>query len=122
MCGSKDNTIRVHLGRVTRYPKNFPAGYYWYGDRRDGPGRPRKISILGDVSGDFVEDGDPQAATPDPEAESELSEKEASDKEDVGVDMDDHSTVSSGLATRTRSRTVNPPDYFGRCKAPVRFA
>ena len=34
--------IRVHLQRVTRCPPAFPAGCFWYGDRRNGPGRPPK--------------------------------------------------------------------------------
>ena len=34
--------IRVHLSRICRCPDNFPAGYFWYGGRRKGPGRPPK--------------------------------------------------------------------------------
>ena len=35
-------TIRVHQSRVCRCPLQFPAGYFWYGGRRKGPGRPPK--------------------------------------------------------------------------------
>ena len=38
----QDNSIRVHQARVTRCPMGFPAGYYWYGNRRSGSGRPPK--------------------------------------------------------------------------------
>lgn len=34
--------IKVHLSRVTRCPSGFPAGNWWYGSRRAGPGRPPK--------------------------------------------------------------------------------
>lgn len=39
---SRDETIHVHLQRVTKCPPGFPAGNYWYGNRRNGPGRPPK--------------------------------------------------------------------------------
>ena len=34
--------IQIHQSRVTRCPLKFPAGYYWYGNKRKGPGRPPK--------------------------------------------------------------------------------
>ena len=37
---SQDGTIQVHKTRVTACPDTFPAGYHWYGDRRQSPGRP----------------------------------------------------------------------------------
>ena len=36
----QDGQIQVHLSRVTRCPQDFPAGYFWYGPRRQGPGPP----------------------------------------------------------------------------------
>ena len=39
---SPKDQIRVHLQRVTKCPPAFPAGYYWYGGRHNGPGRPPK--------------------------------------------------------------------------------
>ena len=50
---AKDDIIRVHLNRVTRCPLSFPAGYYWYGDRRCGPGRSPKV--VADSTGDQIE-------------------------------------------------------------------
>ena len=38
----QDGRIRVHQSRVKTCPPNFPAGFYWYGGRRRGPGRPPK--------------------------------------------------------------------------------
>ena len=33
-------TIQVHQSRIKPCPLDFPAGSYWYGTRRPGPGRP----------------------------------------------------------------------------------
>ena len=35
-----EGTIQVHQNRVCKCPLQFPAGYYWYGGRSKGPGRP----------------------------------------------------------------------------------
>ena len=32
----------MHQLRVTPCPPEFPAGYFWYGNKRHGPGRPPK--------------------------------------------------------------------------------
>ena len=34
--------LHVHQSRVCVCPQEFPAGYYWYGGKRKGPGRPPK--------------------------------------------------------------------------------
>ena len=36
----QDRSIQVHASRVRPCPPNFPAGFYWYGGKRRGPGRP----------------------------------------------------------------------------------
>ena len=38
----QDGRIQIHQTRVTPCPSAFPAGYYWYGDKRPHPGRPLK--------------------------------------------------------------------------------
>ena len=38
----QDGPIQVHQMRVTPCPVEFPAGYYWYGNKQVGPGRPPK--------------------------------------------------------------------------------
>ena len=38
----QDSPIHVHQSRVCLCPEDFPAGYYWYGGKRKGPGRPPK--------------------------------------------------------------------------------
>ena len=38
----QEGGIQVHLSRVKPCPPNFPAGFFWYGGKRRGPGRPPK--------------------------------------------------------------------------------
>ena len=38
----QDDKLCVHQSRVCHCPAEFPAGYYWYGGKRKGPGRPPK--------------------------------------------------------------------------------
>ena len=38
----QDGGIQVHQSRVKPCTLNFPAGFYWYGGKRRGPGRPPK--------------------------------------------------------------------------------
>ena len=37
-----DPQIQVHQSRVQMFPDSFPPGFYWYGYRKHGPGRPSK--------------------------------------------------------------------------------
>ena len=38
----QDGQIQVHQNRVSRCPPELPSGFFWYGSRRSGPGRPLK--------------------------------------------------------------------------------
>ena len=38
----KDGSIKVHQSLVSPCPVGFPAGYYWYGGKKQGPGHPPK--------------------------------------------------------------------------------
>ena len=38
----QDGPVHVHQSRNSRCPEEFPAGFYWYGNKRRGPGRPPK--------------------------------------------------------------------------------
>ena len=38
----QDGQIHVHQNRVAPCPPEIPAGFFWYGTRRSGPGRPPK--------------------------------------------------------------------------------
>ena len=37
-----EDPIQVHQTRVKPCPQGFTAGFYWYGTKRKGPGRPPK--------------------------------------------------------------------------------
>lgn len=54
----QDPQIRVHGMRVKHCPANFPAGFYWYGGKRRGPGRPPKwVTKLLDTLDDGIAEG-----------------------------------------------------------------
>ena len=36
----RESPIQVHQVRVKLCPRGFPAGFYWYGAKQQGPGRP----------------------------------------------------------------------------------
>ena len=38
----EQDPIQVHQSRVSHCPEGFPPGWFWYGGRRSGPGRPPK--------------------------------------------------------------------------------
>ena len=38
----EDRQIQVHQSRVQMCPDSFPPGFYWYGNRKHGPGCPSK--------------------------------------------------------------------------------
>ena len=38
----EDSQIQVHQSRVQMCPDSFPPGFYWYGNRKHGPGHPSK--------------------------------------------------------------------------------
>ena len=61
---SQDGPIQVHQTRVTPCPSEFPAGYYWYGGKRSGPGCPPKwVDKL--MGSDNQEDRDVQSKEAD---------------------------------------------------------
>ena len=47
----REDHVKVHQTRVKPCPDGFMAGYYWYGNKRKGPGRPPKWveNILADA-------------------------------------------------------------------------
>ena len=64
--------IQIHQSRVTPCPDNLPAGFYWYGGRLVGPGKPPKwVGKLYQDPDDYihdvtvVEDADLEETTPE---------------------------------------------------------
>ena len=39
---SQDGPVHVHQSWISRCPEEFPAGFYWYGNKRRGLGQPPK--------------------------------------------------------------------------------
>ena len=54
-----ENPIQVHQSRVKPCPDGFTAGYFWYGGKRKGPGRPPKWVEKVLSSDDPCTDADP---------------------------------------------------------------
>lgn len=120
-----ENQIQVHQSRVRPCPPEVPAGYYWYGKSKKGPGHPPKwIDQLapneGSVSeGDIVdqEQEDPESnaedCPPTSEDESSTSEDELPDNIDI-----DSATESSHTFTRAQStryglrKKISPPHRY----------
>ena len=98
---SKDDIIRVHLNQVTRCPLNFPFGYFWYGDRRNGPGRPPKV-VEQEVGEELPED----------------RKNDSGDVDDTDPDSDEQEQEDDKPEllppSRTCTRVIRPPLYYGR--------
>ena len=118
----QDRRIQVHLERVTRCPRNFPSGYYWYGSCRQGPGRPPKWLVTlqqqcernsPDTSGEDPEPSlnesllTPEFSVDESATESDTSVHESENPDD-GNNHGDRETVHE-QCKRTRTRTVKPP-------------
>ena len=138
---SKGDQICVHLHRVTKCPPSFPAGYYWYGDHRYGPGWPPKwIEQLMPAHNTPLPEsakGTEDQSEVDPEGSSEL-ECEENPSAETAEGTKDRPEVDFGRASelecqvnpstdhpfvtpkhpqqpprvRTHTRTVRAPDYF----------
>ena len=118
----QDRRIQVHLERVTRCPSNFPSGYYWYGSRRQGPGRPPKWLVTlqqqceRNSTDTSCEDPEPSPneslLTPEFSVDESATESDTSVHEsenpDDGGNHGDRETVHE-QCKRTRTRTVKPP-------------
>ena len=99
--GCDQKPIHVHLNRVTRCPPNFPAGYFWYGNRRNGPGRPP--TWIDDIVRDRR-----------PDSTQQMTMDTDPDEEPLDGIQEPEQPEASVLPqpVRTRTRTINPPDYL----------
>ena len=110
----KEDCIRVHQNRVKPCPEGFMAGYYWYGNKRKGPGRPPKWveTALGDEQGACQEPDASQAPDgdtiqePDDDATQEPDE-DATQGPDVGQDT--APTHDDGAASLAEPEHGNGP-------------
>ena len=117
----QNGTIQVHLSRVSSCPPDFPAGYYWYGNRRSGPGRPPKwLNTLGTEVTDPSETDLTQEESNEPAPEMDLDDDQTfqtpanQDPKVCEQPVDTSKSISvpgvDPSPRRTRTRTVKPPD------------
>ena len=91
--------IQVHQSRVSRCPEAFPAGFYWYGNRRAGPGRPpRWIEQLLSNS-----DGTSEQTTDDSNLQGPRESTHTSPMETDGADTPPHDTRDKESSTSRES-------------------
>ena len=99
----QEGAIQVHQSRVCPCPSEFPAGYFWYGSKRRGPGRPPKwteaLMQRGQLTGECFAEADDSTEEADAQAESS-----------------DEPTESAGLEadTCTACDEMPPPRTSGR--------
>jgi len=107
----QDGAIQVHQTRVTPCPDEFPAGHYWYGDRRSSPGRPpRWVDRLLQNGGQEEGDSDPDpsdAEQPAQEAAATGTGDSEQPSPDIVVRGDTSVLRRPGLHQR-----VTPPDHW----------
>ena len=86
-----EDAIKVHQNRVKSCPGGFLAGYYWYGNKRKGPGRPPKWveKVLSGTTGTNTSTSDVT-----PEGNDESPESGTSSKGDPPVITDTPTPVS----------------------------
>ena len=117
-----DAPIKIHQNRVSHCPKEFPAGYFWYGDKRKGTGKPlRWVEELlsgreeGDTSHPEPFDTDDTDTMPVEDTEinkSDIVEDVESEEEALGP--------SGSSIEKSRTRETN---YYqrGSIKPPHRY-
>ena len=104
----QENNIQVHQMRIQPCPINFPAGYYWYGFKRAGPGHPPKwvqrLMSTDEPTVTLDEDND------------ESDEKVELDSQTEPDKIDESATGSKDpeqkRIAKTRTRTIVPPARY----------
>ena len=107
-----DAPIEIHQNRVSHCPKEFPAGYFWYGGKRKGAGRPPRWveTLLGDQNTSCPEPRE-EANTCDPEKETEpMGLVEVSEALDIPVEDTEVGESESDEALGSEEEAVEPPD------------
>ena len=102
----EEKSIQVHQTRIQPCPMNFPAGYYWYGSRRVGPGRPPKWvdrlmatdRLTVNPGNDDEDDGQEEEQESEPPVETSNVIVTSPNDQNSGTKM-----------KKTRTRTVMPP-------------
>ena len=89
-------------------PPEFPAGFYWYGARRCGPGRPPKwINQMMNSQGTTDHNVSTEGADHDSDENDDTDTDAAREGEDSREELD-----SITVPTRSRTRVVTLPDCY----------
>ena len=118
-----DDPIHVHQIRVKPCPVGFTAGYFWYGGKRRGPGRPPRwvVAILAGEESPGSEQSSPTDSDDTlPEAPTHLcleaghsANVEADSPERVEGGVVEEDTTPDSLPGRYSLRTSRrPPDRY----------
>ena len=108
----QDGSIQVHQSRVKVCPTNFPSGFYWYGGRRRGPGRPpRWVRELMEFSEDVVPQPPPAAETESGVEESVAPEGEPEPSSEQPEPGGEPQSTRQSDRYPLRRRVV-PPDRY----------
>ena len=109
----KEGTIQIHMNRVVKCPLRFPPGYCWYGNKRRGPGRPHKWIdklVKKSTTPEVSDDSDDEQLSDADEENSDANPQIESEPKDKSNELESSPTIQTPPPTRTRTRTVKPPD------------
>ena len=104
----REDAVKVHQTRVKPCPDGLLAGYYWYGNKRKGPGRPPKwVEKILSATDEEDANGPQEEPIADTESQEEPESSMASiaDTESSVVSMDPELTESE--TTKSESEQVN---------------
>ena len=109
------------MNRVVKCPSEFPPGYFWYGSKRHGPGRPpkwidrlvKKSTTPGEVSDDSDEERLSDANS-DTKFEAENSELEP---ENEPSELEPSPAPQTQHFTHTHTRTVKPSNRLTKIRS-----
>ena len=113
----REDAVKVHQTRVKPCPDGLLAGYYWYGTKRKGPGRPPKWveKILSDTDKE-VEDK-PQEEPDSPMASVTETETPVGSTE-PGQNKHESVQVSNSVLKRYSLRkNPKPPERLYECRS-----
>ena len=100
--------------RIQPCPINFPAGYYWYGLKRTGPGRHPKwvdrLMATDEPTMNNQDDDDPEEA--EPESETVTTGLDHADSNEIDATEDVNNPNSKTKKMKTRTMTINPPARY----------
>ena len=125
----QDRCIHIHETRVTPCPPAFPAGYYWYRDKRLQPGRPPKWVdqlLQGVTISTQAADGDEGAGTKPAESHdltskpADLKVQSYTDRQELHV-LEADPIMSSRQPERTVVRASSRYGLRTRVMPPNRF-